>query len=172
MKLLGGLIRTALWLAWIALVLAAPLLGAWLASSLVSYFGGPRAAALAGCVLLFPVLPLAWEARATRQFKRKVASRNWYGRPPKRWLAAPWRLVLRTLFLNLLFIAALLLWHPKVAFAALATRGDWFLEGRHDELSERVRGDLFYAASGLEWLHRWANPKPAKPEPRRVAGRL
>ncbi|MGC4116131.1 MAG: transglutaminase domain-containing protein [Myxococcales bacterium] len=164
MKLIGGLIQTAFWLVWIVLILATPLLGAWLASSLVSFFGGPREAALVGCVLLFPILPLAWEARATRQFKQKVASRNWYGKPPRRWLSAPWRIVLRTLFLNLLFIAALLVWHPKVAFAALATRGDWFLEGRSDPVSQRLRGDLFHAASGLEWLHRWANPNPYKKE--------
>ena len=164
MKLIGGLIKTAFWLVWIVLVLATPLLGAWLASSLVSYFGGPREAALLGCVLLFPILPLVWEARASRQFKRKVASRNWYGKPPKRWLSAPWRVVLRTLCLNLLFIGALLFWYPKVAFSALATRGDWFLEGRTDEASQRLRGDLFSAASGLEWLHQWANPNPYKRE--------
>lgn len=162
MKLIGGLFKTAFWLVWILLVLVTPLLGAWLSSSLVSYFGGPREAALVGCALLFPVLPLVWEARATRQFKGKVASRNWFGKPPKRWLSTPWRIVLRTLALNLAFIGALLFWHPKVAFSALATRGDWFLDGRHDEVSERLRGDLFVAASGLEWLHKWANPNPYK----------
>ncbi|MBI5544857.1 MAG: transglutaminase [Deltaproteobacteria bacterium] len=162
MRLIGALLKTLLWVTWIVLVLATPLLGAWLASSLLSYFGGPRELALIGGVLLFPLLPLAWEARATRVFKRRVASRNWYGKPPRRSLSAPVRVVLRTLFLNLLFIAALLFWYPKVAFAALATRGDWFLGERQDELAQRTRSDLFRVASGLEWLHRWANPNPYK----------
>lgn len=160
MKAVAALLVFAFRLAKFTLVLGIPLLGLWLASSLISALGGPREAAMVGSALLFPILPLVWEARSARVFHRRVASRNWYGKPPRRWGSAFDRIVLRTLALNGLLIAALLAYFPKVAFSALATRGDWFLEGRSDATSQRVREAAFAAAGGLEWLHRWANPNP------------
>jgi hypothetical protein len=49
-----------------------------------------------------------------------------------------------------------------VTFAALATRGDWFLEGRSGPRVASTRAQLFQAASGLEWLYRKARKNPYK----------
>src|SRR3990167_4019542 len=80
--------------------------------------------------------------------------------PKKRKLTGWTRVALRTLFLNLLFLAALLVLWPKVAFAALATRGDWFLSDSQGEWTQRGRAVLLAAASGLEWVHTAAHDNP------------
>ena len=60
-------------LLWVAVVVLAPALGAWTASSLAAYLNGPVWLAAAAGLLLFPVLPLAWEAwAASRRRKNKV----------------------------------------------------------------------------------------------------
>lgn len=147
--------------AWRLLVVVTPLLGIWLASSTVAFFGGWRELSLAGGVLLFPILPLLWELRGQGAFRRRRARAADRGRPPPRqFLRFFDRLVLRTLIINLLFLVVLLGLTPKVAFVALATRGDWFLGGRTDEVSTSIRAGLVKAAGGLEWLHTWANPNP------------
>lgn len=134
-------------------------LGVWLASALVAYAGGPAWLACVGGVLLFPVLPLWWEHRATEAFyaQLKRATRLL---PKKRALTPFTRVALRTLALNLVFVVALLGLWPKVAFAALATRGDWFLGDARGEGAELTRKGLLLAASGLEWLHRASNDNP------------
>jgi transglutaminase-like putative cysteine protease len=147
---------------WRLFMVATPLLGVWLASSLVALYGGPRELALAGGVLLFPVLPVLWEMRAARQWREKLAKRRNLGAPPKRRWTTLDRLVARTLVLNLSFLAALLVWFPKTAFTALATRGDWFLEQHEEPWANDLRKGLFAAANGLEWLHEYANPNPYK----------
>lgn len=150
---------TLLRLFWVLSLVAITTLGVWLASSLVAWAGGPAELAIVGGVLLFPVLPVWWERRATDAFyaKLKRATRLL---PKKRALTWPLRVALRTVVLNLLFIAALLVAWPKVAFAALATRGDWFLDGREGPRVEQARALLVNAASGLEWLHRAASDNP------------
>jgi len=165
MKHVLGAFLMLLALAWRATVVITPLLGVWLSSSLISYLGGPRGLALIGALLLFPLLPFAWEAFAEHRFRRQVRAAQFNSRrPPKRFLKAIDRFVLRTMFLNGAFIALLLAWYPKPSFTALATRGDWFLDGRHDPSSEQLRGKLFAAAENLEWLHELANPNPYKKE--------
>ncbi|GMU58307.1 MAG: hypothetical protein AMXMBFR34_00700 [Myxococcaceae bacterium] len=162
MRALGKLLSHLLGLAWFAFVVGLPLLGVWLASSLVALAGGPRWLALLGGVLLFPVLPVWWEARAGAARKKQLerSKRLTPPRPPRlSWLD---RVVLRTLSLNLLFLAALLFTFPKVAFTALATRGDWFLGEADTPAARDTRQVLATVASGLEWLHEWANPNPYK----------
>lgn len=144
---------------WVLTLAAITLLGVWLASSLVAFAGGPPALALVGGVLLFPILPVWWEKRATDAFHAQLR-RATRLLPKKRALTAPTRIALRTVFLNLLFIAALLLAWPKVAFAALATNGDWFIAEEHGPWAERTRTVLVASASGLEWLHSAANDNP------------
>lgn len=160
-RAIGRLISALLGAGWIAFVVALPLLGVWLASSLIALAGGPRWLALAGGVLLFPVLPLWWEGRADRAWKAKQAKAKRLT-PAKRHLTTLDRLVLRTLSLNLLFLAALLVSFPRVAFTALATRGDWFLGESTSPAANDTRKVLSAAATGLEWLHEWANPNPYK----------
>lgn len=165
LKLAFHLTMAVLALAWRIVVVATPLLGVWLASSLVAFFGGPREAALLGGVLLFPILPLAWEARSARRFGRRLEDAKGRGAdPPRRLLKTIDRVVLRTLVVNGLFLGALLALFPRPAFTALATRGDWFLEGRGDEISSRLRKAVHLAAGGLEWLHELANPNPYQKE--------
>ena len=161
----------------IALIVAVTLLGIWTASSLAAYLNGPIWLAWLAGLLLFPVLPLAWESRASaRRDKRPDA------RP--RMFSFTERLILRTLVLNLVFLTALLVRFPQSAFASLATRGDWFLDGRTGPGAERARSDLFGIASGLEWVYaalrddpyREQLPEPtereASPEPAPVATTL
>jgi hypothetical protein len=149
--------------AWRLVVVATPLLGLWLSSSLIAFFGGPRELTLLGGLLLFPLLPLLWEAWAARRFARRRAAAVAARRdPPQRVLKTLDRLTLRTLLVNGAFLALLFALYPRPAFTALATRGDWFLDGRDDDVSAQVRAGLFAAAGGLEWLHELANPNPYK----------
>ncbi len=157
---MGRLLKGVFWLAWLAFVVAVPVLGVWLASSLVAFHGGPRWLAVAGDVVLFPLLPLLWEWRATAKWSQRLRARRQLGAAPKRHLTAKGRLVLRALVVSLLFVAALLVWFPKTAFGALATRGDWFLEGQTAPWAQTAREACWAAASGLEWLHKAANPNP------------
>lgn len=160
--MLGKLIRGTLYLSWVLFVILTPLLGVWLASSLVAFYGGPVALAVCGGALLFPILPVWWEVRASRAWKRKLERRKQLVGTPKRSFTLTTRLVARTLFLNLVFLAVLAVWFPKVAFPAVATRGDWFLDGQSSPLAEAVRADLHSAAAGLEWLYELATPNPYK----------
>ena len=81
-------------------------------------------------------------------------------RETTRWLNLWDRLALRTLAINLLFLAALVVRFPAATFAALSTRGDWFLEGRSGDGVDRLRSDLFAAAQRLEWVYRLVRPNP------------
>jgi len=113
----------------------------WLASSLVAYTNGPTSLAVFSGILLFPLIPIIWDLWGQR--KRKSPGFLTWGD----------RLTLRTLALNLIFIACLLAFRPQTAFLALSTRGDWMLDGRHGQSVELVRQGLFKLANGLEWLY-------------------
>ncbi|HET8648101.1 MAG TPA: transglutaminase domain-containing protein [Vicinamibacteria bacterium] len=145
--------RWALETLWVLVVVLVPALGVWLASSLALYRNGPVWLALGCGLLLFPVLPVAWEVRARRR-------RAQAGRLPSRTFTTWDRVVLRTLAVNVAFMAALLAGFPGAAFAALSTRGDWFLQGRQDAGAQKARRTLFAIAGGLEWLHGAARPNP------------
>ncbi len=138
---------------WVIVVVVVPALGVWVASSLAAYRNGPVWLALACGLLLFPVLPVAWEVRARRRLARAK-------REPSKMFSTWDRVVLRTLAVNLLFMGALVAAFPTAAFAALSTRGDWFLKDRHDEGAQTARRTLFAAAGGLEWLYRAAHKNP------------
>jgi hypothetical protein len=146
-------VRWVLETLWVLVVVVVPALGVWLASSLAAYRNGPVWLALACGLLLFPVLPVAWELRARR---RRLRDRRETSKTFTTWD----RVVLRTLVVNVAFMAALLAGFPAAAFAALSTRGDWFLHGRRDEGAERARQALFGIAGGLEWLYRAARRNP------------
>jgi len=138
---------------WLLLVLVVTGAGMWLSSSLAAYLNGPVWLAAGLGVLAFPVLPLLWEARAAMKRARR--------RSPRAPFFTVWdRVVLRTLAVNLLIVCVLLARWPTVAFAALATRGDWFLEGRHSQEARAARVVLFRTAGGLEWLYRATHHNP------------
>jgi transglutaminase-like putative cysteine protease len=138
---------------WVLLVLIVTLGGVWLSSSLAAYLNGPMWLAGGLGLLAFPVLPLAWEAWASARRARKASARP-------RFFTVTERVVLRTLALNLLVVSVLLARFPSVSFAALVTRGDWFLEGRAGAVPTALRVTLFHIAGGLEWLHGAAHRNP------------
>jgi transglutaminase-like putative cysteine protease len=147
---MGRVILDGLWLILVLVVTGA---GMWLSSSLAAYLNGPVWLAGALGVLAFPVLPLAWEARAAMKRARRRSLRQPF--------FTVWdRVVMRTLAVNLLVVGVLLARWPTTAFAALATRGDWFLEGRHSREARAARVVLFRTAGGLEWLYRATHHNP------------
>lgn len=154
-SLSGALVVLVLKLVWAAFVVSTPVLGAWLASSLAAYQGGHIALAALTGVLLFPVIPLAWDGYARYRRRRKQKG------VVKPAILTFWdRFILRTLAVNLVFLGAMLATHPEAAFAALSTRGDWMLEGRHAPWAESARRALFKVADRLEWLYLAARPNP------------
>jgi len=144
-------------LLWIVVVVLAPALGVWTASSLAAYLNGPVWLACAAGLLLFPILPFGWELWAAR---RRAAKKE----TGTRWLSVWDRLALRTLFVNALFLALLIVRFPAATFAALSTRGDWFLDDSRTEGAEKLRADLFATAQGIEWLYRLVKPNPYQRE--------
>jgi hypothetical protein len=167
-----GVFGLLLLLAGSALVLLVPLIGVWVTSSIGTYLNAPFWVAVAVGLLLFPVLPLIWDAWAlARRRKKGVAPR----------LSAGPRILLRVLGLNLAAVGLLLAFAPKLVFTALSTRGDWMLEGRSGPVVDQVRSGLFWGADRLEWLYAWASPNryaaegevaPAGDQPKPSAGTL
>lgn len=147
-------------------VFATPVLGVWLASSLVAYVNGPTTLAALSGLLLFPLVPVVWDALG--QKRRRPGILTWGD-----------RIALRTLALNLIFLTLLLALRPQASFLALSTRGDWFLDGRQGAPVEFIRQGTFKLASGLEWLYLrfHSNPyeqyadsgdRPPQPQPSEV----
>ena len=146
---------------WALVVVTTPLLGVWLASSLATYWGGPRWAALAAGTFLFPVGPILWELWARQNRAAKNKRRAAKDLPPKKvWLKPSDRFVWRTLAINVLFVGVLVGVDPGAVFPALSTRGAWFLDGNEHPVAVRGRDAVHFAAGSLEWLYRLSNPNP------------
>lgn len=128
----------------LALALALPVLGAWVASSLVVHYEASRELALAVGLGLSVVFPLAWELLS-------MPPREPGGARPSRTVRLHTRLLLRTWAVNLVFMVGALLLSPKGVFTALSTRGDWMLPASGGPLVETTRRVLFKAADGVEW---------------------
>ncbi len=147
-----ALVLVPLKLLWAASVVVIPAIGVWLASSLAAYRNGPVWLACLCGLLLFPGLPLLWDGLATWRRSRKKP------KPPR--ILTFWdRLVLRTLAINLATLTILVARAPETTFAALSTRGDWFLDGHDGPRAEHLRSRLFTLADRLEWLYSLAHPK-------------
>ena len=145
----------------VALTLGTPLLGVWVASSLAAYARAPYWVPLAVGALLLPVGPATWELWARHRRRRSDRREIARGRTPRApFLTTSDRLIVRTLLLSAAFLAVLLASRPEVAFVALATRGDWMLDGRSGPHVDRARRTLFSAAQGLEWLYRLSHKNP------------
>src|SRR5690606_24988089 len=102
-------------------------------------------------LLLFPGLPLAWEAVSTlrRRGRRKRSDQP---------VLTSWdRLSLRTTVLNAIILTVLLWRAPHTAFEATSPRGDWMLDGIEHPTAQRVRSGLLWTADGLQWLYASAN---------------
>jgi transglutaminase-like putative cysteine protease len=153
---LGALIGFALKVAAFLAMFAVPLFGTWSASSLAAYWNGPIAATIGAGLLLFPVLPLAWDA--WRERARRVREAASKAKPRARVLTFTDRLVLRTLFLNGAFLAAMVFTWPEALFGALTTRGDWFLD--RVEGADLARRIVLRTADGLVWIYDAAHENP------------
>jgi transglutaminase-like putative cysteine protease len=138
--------------AW-ALMVAAPLLGVWVASSLAAYANWRVSWVVAAGLFLFPILPLAWVGLSEWRRRARGVTRPHI-------LTFGDRLIFRTLAINIAFLAILIAAKPKVAFVALSARGDWFLGDRHGKVSDAVRRGAFKLAGGLEWLYDATHPNP------------
>lgn len=150
---------------WWAAVILTPLLAVWLASSLAVFLNGPLWVAVLSGSLLFPGLPLIWDAWGTRRFLKKQEARKAANKEPKeRWFDFWDRLILRTLAVNLVVAGVMLGSFPKQSFTALSTRGDWFLEyaptATKPEHLTLARAGIFGTADALEWLHNIARDNP------------
>jgi transglutaminase-like putative cysteine protease len=159
-SVVGTLVALVLKTIWGIIVFTTPLLGVWGASSLAAYNNGPIWLAIIAGLALFPLLPVGWELGGRwwrqRRLGRKRSNAKTFvldGDEPKSFLTTADRIILRTLAVNLAFIAGLLATHPEQAFEALSTRGDWMLEGRDDPGSDALRERIFWAADRLEWLY-------------------
>lgn len=141
----------ALRLFFVLLALATPLAGVWVASSLAAYGNRSTTLPIIAGLLLFPGLPLVWEAIA--RYRRRASTK-------RRILTFGDRLILRTLFLNVLFLGVLLFAFPSRAFVALSTRGDWMLDGRHGPIAERARRLLLGASKLVEWSYDASHHNP------------
>jgi transglutaminase-like putative cysteine protease len=143
----------------IGVMIALPLLGVWVASSLAALRHGPVWLTLLAGLLLCPVAPLVWELWSAWRRARGASKTT-------RILSFSDRLILRTLALNVVFLTALLAAKPSAAFTALSARGDWMLDGRRDASASAMRTRLFAAAAKLEWLYLAARDNPfRKPAP-------
>ncbi|OKH32556.1 transglutaminase [[Phormidium ambiguum] IAM M-71] len=147
------------------LVYLTPVLGVWLVSSLVAYVNGPMWLSLFSGILLFPLLPITWELNS--RWRRRHSEKK-----TPNILTFSDRLTLRTLALNLIFIASLLALRPQTSFLALSTRGDWMLDHLKGTQVEVIRQVLFKAANTLEGLYlvvrknpfeQYANPTKKDP---------
>ncbi|MBX3225322.1 MAG: hypothetical protein KF795_32760 [Labilithrix sp.] len=136
----------------VALMIAAPLAGVWLASSLAAFANRATWLPVLAGLLLFPGLPLAWEGGSALRARKQHGKR--------RFLTFSDRLILRTLAINVLFLAALLGLFPSRAFVAVSSRGDWMLDGQHGPAAERARSVLLGCAGAVEWVYRASNDNP------------
>lgn len=152
-----AVLRFTLSFLWLALVVVAPLTAAWVASALAAHAGASTRLALASALLVFPVVPLLWEAFAAWRRSRRPAT--------QRFLTLSDRLVLRTLAVSFVFVGALLARNPQRAFEALSGRGDWMLDGRHDRRAETARRTLFWVAAKSAWLYHLTDAPPPRPQP-------
>jgi transglutaminase-like putative cysteine protease len=155
LRVAGALVLGPLKLAWITLLVAAPLCAAWVASSMAARSGGSTRVALASALLVFPVAPALWELAASRRRAK--------GGPPERpRLTRSDRLALRTLFASAVFLGVLLARSPQQVFLSLNARGDWMLDGRREPWVEDARRWLLRAAAGSQWLYRLTDDNPLR----------
>lgn len=136
-------------------MIATPLAGVWLASSLAAFANRATWLPVAAGLLLFPGVPLAWEGAARL---REHGAGLEKGR--RRGLTFGDRLVLRTLVINVVFLGVLIAAFPARVFVALSARGDWMLDGHHGGVAEKARRGLLACAGAFEWAYKASHDNP------------
>ena len=158
-------LRVAFKLVCAALAVAIPLLAIWLASAYAAYRNGPVWLAIL-CGLGVPLVPLLWDGLSRWRTARGRALRARVLRSealrPSGELTFADRYILRLLTVSLLFLCIIIVRSPTNTFAALSTRGDWFLDGREGPTVDRVRAGLFTVAERLQWLYNALRDNPYK----------
>jgi transglutaminase-like putative cysteine protease len=135
--------KSVLRILWVSTMVLTPLFGFWLASSLAAYHNASQWLSLLVGLLLFPILPVAWEA-----FYAWRRNRN--GGSDRAILTGLDRLVLRTLVINGLFLGGMM-WQAKAdALRAITVRGDWMFDGHNGPVASTFRGWLLSLADRLE----------------------
>ncbi|MFT3692913.1 MAG: transglutaminase domain-containing protein [Kofleriaceae bacterium] len=131
---------------WVALMIAVPLFGFWVASSLAAYRNVSGIYALLIGLACFPLVPVGWEL--FYEWRRRRRSDE-----TKPTLTRLDRLVLRTLIVNGLFLGILFWRAPHVAFKALVVRGDWMLDGYEGGFVDPLRSGMLGLADkfGKRW---------------------
>lgn len=119
-----------LWGIWLATVIGA----AWLASSVAAMLGGPAAATAALTAGGLVALAALWSAASSRR--------------------RAWAVAARGLLLAVLGVAGIFGLLGADAARAVATRGDWFLDGRTAAWAAPVREATLEAADVVVWAHR------------------
>src|SRR5580698_8709258 len=146
LRILSWVIVKALYAGWVALMIAVPLFGFWLASSLAAFDNAPMWLALVVGLVLFPIAPVGWELFGVWRASKRAS-------PRKPFLTRLDRLVLRTVIVNAAFLGVVMWRVPHTAFRALAVRGDWMLDGHDGPYASQARDSLLAVADYLE--HRW-----------------
>ena len=136
------ILRTIVRVLWVSTMVLTPLFGFWLASSFAAYQNASQWLALLGGLVLFPILPVAWELVFVWRRSRQPARKSILTRLD--------RLVLRTLLVNGLFIAGMLGFARTTAIRALAVRGDWIVDGHHGPVANGLRGFLLAFADRFD----------------------
>ncbi|HTL38838.1 MAG TPA: hypothetical protein VL326_37160, partial [Kofleriaceae bacterium] len=135
--------KSVLRILWVSTMVLTPLFGFWLASSLAAYHNASQWLSLLVGLLLFPIVPVAWEAFY-------VWRRNRKGKTDRAILTGLDRLVLRTLLVNGLFLGGMM-WQAKDdALRAITVRGDWMFDGHDGPVASTFRSFLLAVADHLE----------------------
>jgi len=177
MAALGFVVRACFWLT----VLAIPFLGLWLGGSVAAMWNGPMWVAWTAGALLFPVGPMLWELVAYLR-KSKRGSTSFFSdlarsRRDKASLNVGDRLLLRTLAINVPFLAAWVYFDPGSALTAVATRGDWMLDAVEAPWADNARRAFARVADSLqaynsafdnEWAAESESDTDREPEPSEV----
>jgi hypothetical protein len=138
-----SIVRIVLRVVWIGVMVLVPLFGFWLASSLAAYQNASQWLALVVGLLLFPIVPVGWDlVFVWRRSRRKVQR--------KQILTRLDRLVLRTLFINGIFLTTMMWTARHTALHAIAQRGDWMLDGYDGPVATKFRGWLLALADRLD----------------------
>lgn len=146
LRVFAWLFGKLIYAGWVALMIAVPLFGFWVASSLAAYRNISGTYALLIGLTCFPLAPVGWELFYAWRRRRR-------GDETKPVLTRLDRLVLRTLIVNGVFLGLLFWRAPQVAFEALAVRGDWMLDGYEGGFVDPLRGGLLGVAD--TFARRW-----------------
>ena len=163
LRVAGWIVGKLLYAAWVALMIATPLFGFWLASlarrvrQRVAVAGARHRAVAVSAAAARLGAVFVWRRRRRGEARKPILTRLD-------------RLVLRTLIINGLFLGIMMWRAPHTAFRALAVRGDWILDGHDGPIAQhardavaRLRGSVRAAAGTRDDTTYGTSDKPPPP---------